>query len=206
MDSGRRNGHAALLASMEAAPSQARTVWSMRVLARGSWCTPQCDSVSGVRGEAVLNVRSRVRRGFVWTGCAVCAIGGLGYVLSCMGTTGHISGSSWAILFERGALEYSCVNSVPGQRRQFSARLVHPWIWCPSLWFYRDPTVPGDYYAGVTIPYWTLVVIGLPACYLSLPRRIRPGQCSKCGYDLKGVPEVEGNTKCPECGETIAIK
>jgi hypothetical protein len=53
----------------------------------------------------------------------------------------------------------------------------------------------------VTIPLWLLfVLVLLPTAFLWYrDRRIPPGHCRKCGYDLTG--NVSGT--CPECGEKV---
>jgi hypothetical protein len=52
-------------------------------------------------------------------------------------------------------------------------------------------------------PLWPLVlVVGLPTCllvWLDRRRRIPPGHCQRCGYDLTG--NVSG--RCSECGEKV---
>jgi hypothetical protein len=53
---------------------------------------------------------------------------------------------------------------------------------------------------NVRVPLWSvvLVTVMLPAvrlvCYVRR-RRLRPGLCPRCGYDLRATPG-----KCPECG------
>ena len=52
----------------------------------------------------------------------------------------------------------------------------------------------------VMLPYWLLLLlITIPTAWLwhRDRRRIRPGCCLRCGYDLTG--NVSG--KCPECGD-----
>jgi hypothetical protein len=54
------------------------------------------------------------------------------------------------------------------------------------------------------IPYWapTLLFAGLPAFWLfqHRPRRLKPGLCPKCRYDLRAHAPGQ---KCPECGTLI---
>ena len=57
-------------------------------------------------------------------------------------------------------------------------------------------------YQGVQAPLWAVATAaaGLPllrtANWLLKRRRVRPGLCARCGYDLRATPE-----KCPECGQ-----
>jgi hypothetical protein len=54
---------------------------------------------------------------------------------------------------------------------------------------------------ALTVPYWALIGISLPAPLLTLTRstygasRRRQGRCAVCGYDLRATPD-----RCPECG------
>ncbi len=41
--------------------------------------------------------------------------------------------------------------------------------------------------------FWFLDRIGV------MPKRIRPGRCSDCGYDLRASP-----ARCPECGSATS--
>ena len=54
----------------------------------------------------------------------------------------------------------------------------------------------------IHVPLWLpLLVVAIPTAILFYRdrRRIPPGHCEKCGYDLTG--NVSG--KCPECGDGI---
>ncbi|MCC6359139.1 MAG: hypothetical protein IT450_10360 [Phycisphaerales bacterium] len=57
----------------------------------------------------------------------------------------------------------------------------------------------------IVIPLWLLFVLfGAPAAWIWRRdcRRIKPGRCPNCGYDLTG--NVSGT--CPECGRAVASK
>ena len=65
----------------------------------------------------------------------------------------------------------------------------------------RLPGDPPDGYTWLVVP-WRLITLALaapPLCaagvYLSRLRRVKPGVCVHCGYDLRATPG-----RCPECG------
>ncbi len=68
-----------------------------------------------------------------------------------------------------------------------------------------DKKVIWGYQRGVMVSIWVpILIIGVPTAFLWLRdrRRIPPGHCSYCGYNLTG--NVSG--MCPECGTTVASK
>ncbi len=69
------------------------------------------------------------------------------------------------------------------------------WAWRPWLANSVGVTVPGWYPIGLIGPFTALF-------WWLDRRRLRPGQCSGCGYDLTG--NISGT--CPECGQAIAAK
>jgi hypothetical protein len=67
----------------------------------------------------------------------------------------------------------------------------------------RGPLGPGYFDADwavqrtMTIPWWFLVTVFgvLPVVAFRRLRRVPPGCCKECGYDLRATPD-----RCPECG------
>ncbi|MBP7746729.1 MAG: hypothetical protein KA383_11420 [Phycisphaerae bacterium] len=63
-------------------------------------------------------------------------------------------------------------------------------------WRRMGLTLPGmDWYA-FDVPLWLLLLFFAAAAWALKPKRIVPGHCTGCGYDLTG--NVSG--RCPECG------
>lgn len=71
-------------------------------------------------------------------------------------------------------------------------------------WVYLCRSVRDGYFAqalmflsftGVFVVVPVLLAVASRKIFVS-PSNIRPGHCSKCGYDLRGLPEP----RCPECG------
>ena len=58
----------------------------------------------------------------------------------------------------------------------------------------------------VSVPFWFIAVMfALPAVVMVRGewrrRKVRPGLCPGCGYDVRATPE-----RCPECGRVLAGK
>ena len=53
----------------------------------------------------------------------------------------------------------------------------------------------------IFVPLWIpLLLIAVPTAWLFLTgRRVPPGRCPSCGYDLTGTP----SPTCPECGAAL---
>jgi hypothetical protein len=77
--------------------------------------------------------------------------------------------------------------------------LAAPSYWLPE---FMSIQLRGDLRKNLILPLWLpIVLVGLPTAWLSWRdrRRIPPGHCRKCGYNLTG--NVSG--VCPECGEKM---
>jgi len=124
----------------------------------------------------------------------------------------------------RGRLAYACDAEVyqrSSVTAREAARLVGRWQWAgwqrgPAGYaapaFGGRPNLPWGFHLAwrvdastvrreVVLPYWA---VALPAALLPAlwvvryrRRRVRPGACPNCGYDLRATPE-----RCPECGAT----
>jgi len=61
-----------------------------------------------------------------------------------------------------------------------------------------------DDYVGGGIPLWPFILAAIPVSIAMFyrDRRVPPGRCPKCRYDLTG--NISGG--CPECGTQISIE
>jgi hypothetical protein len=69
-----------------------------------------------------------------------------------------------------------------------------------TLGFHVSRASPGQW--TVAVPYWSIFLLTALAPATDAARRVsaryrrvRPGACRHCGYDLRATPE-----RCPECG------
>ena len=117
-------------------------------------------------------------------GLDVCADHYVGVGRGCV-LIGYVEGVDWA--------EFP---------KQLSARMWprHPKIQMLHLGtFVRQPSAVSSYTTvELALPLWMLTLVFIaPAAWLWVNRRkLRPTDCKRCGYDLRGLA---GN-KCPECG------
>jgi hypothetical protein len=66
-----------------------------------------------------------------------------------------------------------------------------------------QPSWPSYHHWEVMLPYWLMFALSAGAAAWAAwrpvrewrARRVRPGACRACGYDLRATPE-----RCPECG------
>lgn len=69
-----------------------------------------------------------------------------------------------------------------------------------AVWW--DPTIEGSFWWIVSLPA-NSCLFGVVAAVIYLqwfaPRRLRPGFCPGCEYDMRATL-VAGRTDCPECG------
>ena len=75
-----------------------------------------------------------------------------------------------------------------------------PWHW----WDWGCLRDPGRGRMWITFPlYLPFLLIALPTGFLFYrDRKVRPGLCAICRYDLRGLPET--TMRCPECGACVA--
>jgi hypothetical protein len=75
--------------------------------------------------------------------------------------------------------------------------------WGRALWpdIYHSP-IPGIDRRGWFVPTWLVAALFALPVAVRIVRRWRsipPGNCPRCGYDLRATPD-----RCPECGATPA--
>jgi hypothetical protein len=117
-----------------------------------------------------------------------------------------VSGGSLTLWYFACAEDDLNILSSPLNVRQHELALEMPWFEIANESVRNDPDycVQGlefDFYQ-VGVPLWSLLlIIGAPTCFgvWRNRRRIPPGHCRTCGYNLTG--NVSG--ACPECGERI---
>jgi len=120
--------------------------------------------------------------------------------------TGWVSVGRWAIGSVTGRSSFFIVHRDDTRildemgRARFLVRGLDasaPFLWLPSISRSSGYTGPA---LVINVPYWiplgaTLISTGLLYCRHS--RRVRPGHCPKCRYDLSTLPP---DSPCPECG------
>ena len=139
----------------------------------------------------MIRQRSRLRRTMKWVGLVLCVLtvtafgvglrwgifletphGGLGLGAGCLAIiVGADLGSEWGIT-DLGEITWHAITWWPGRR--------------------------GSVYPLVVVPLWLpLLVFGLATAVLWWrDRRLPPGHCQTCAYDLTG----NESGRCPECG------
>jgi hypothetical protein len=158
-----------------------------------------------------MTSRSRLRRWLKWCGLAPSLLIALAWALSIPFYFAHLSiygtmpnGTPLAhnLYFHSGCISYMEILPLPGERPSWLVRYgLHPPYWRPC---YRAQS--GGNGLITILPLWMpFLIFAIPTTALTAflwwfdRRRIPPGHCQRCRYDLTG--NVSG--ACPECGERI---
>ncbi len=137
-----------------------------------------------------------------WVGLAVCVLIVVAWGLSLRWQVSY-GGDGWELGLIGGNFTTYVCSAFSGDGWEFGPRLIafgdvvrSGFNW-PSRYSYKGGEIS---YTGVLVPLWMpLLAVAIPTAILFWRdrRRIPPGHCQQCGYDLTG--NVSG--RCPECGE-----
>lgn len=112
----------------------------------------------------------------------------LGSMWLTVGRVQQIGSRHYALAAEAGRLAIGCTTGNTSATTRWIAE-SYGFLFKPWLGIERSPRA-----VYVSVPLWApLLVLGCLA-WRTRPRRILPGHCHHCGYDLRGM------TPCPECG------
>jgi len=154
------------------------------------------------------DVMPKRRRILKWTGAVGCVV-----VLGSWGLSTHR-----AVGYNHCDAKEMIIRSIVvrgGQVHYFrhSYRRAFPGFappWAPQRWVMESSPfelglalpsdVPADTLRRVRVPLWLpFLIVALPTAFLLYRdrKRIPPGHCKTCGYNLTGAK----HERCPECGE-----
>ena len=146
--------------------------------------------------------RSKVRRVAKWAGLMACVLLIAIYVASAWWyVTAWSAGRRYlSVCVGMGAVEVGFSHDQrvePAMGAWGFSRHRVPMIWTPAVTRGPRPRAP-MLTVTVRIPLWMLfAAVALPTAFLWYrDRRLRPGHCAHCGYNLHGLTEP----RCPECG------
>ncbi|MFH1746135.1 MAG: hypothetical protein ABIG44_03720 [Planctomycetota bacterium] len=141
--------------------------------------------------------RRRARRLLKWVGTALCGLCVLAWAVGLLRPLHYVAGThSYALGW--GSIRILAHRThVPEDARGWG--LQEPDDNRPHVWL---TVINHKVSVGVVVPLWMpFVTLAAPTAFLWWRdrRRIPPGHCRKCGYNLTG--NVSG--VCPECGVGI---
>ena len=145
----------------------------------------------------VMSRRHRIRRIAKWVGLVMCVLIVVAWGVSLRWEAFYV-GDGWRSYCGGGCLGISSCSAHDGD-----GWILEPYLGDVGLGFIWPKYVSnktGKYpYTLVILPPWILLpAFAIPTAILLYRdrRRIPPGHCQKCGYNLTG----NTSGKCPECG------
>jgi len=151
--------------------------------------------------------RRPIRRILKWTGLVVCVLILSVWGLSLRWALGY-DGVGWSAGFSvGGSWVHICPQSPENNWRAVTLNqwFRDSWRWGFRLPYYRSITSSGTTKTSVEVPLWIpLAIVAIPTAILFYRdrRRIPPGHCEKCGYDLTG----NESGRCSECGQPTSAE
>ncbi len=142
----------------------------------------------------------RKRRSVKWIGAVACAFLLCGWIGTIWSVFGY-QARTVAVDLSVGCIEVSVFPKGTPTQGWFAAWQPYETYWLPTL-------IHGSFITSRTthvfVPLWIPLLLVGAATILAFrnDRRLGPGYCQTCGYDLRGSSEGGGEV-CPECGKEL---
>jgi hypothetical protein len=173
----------------------------------GAWYSTDAkggSADSNILNGPVMSLRARACRFLKWSGLTASILLLVLWPVSAHYSTAFTTKKAGIIgIIEGGQLRCTAKRGRPvyGDAAIFSLTIVRS----PGTGYLKKEisVKASNEYVTLRVPLWVIVLgVGLPTAALFWlgRKRIKPGHCAKCQYDLRG--NVSG--VCPECGTPVA--
>jgi hypothetical protein len=146
---------------------------------------------------------SRIRRSAKWGGTLAFALIVIAYLTGAYEVRWISQDGARRVSVRSGSIDYGWMHPAFAQFESPENRgfCIRPWLFRPAWWPPVRVYSAWDCFSVYVQLWLPLVCAGVLTAVLWWldRRRIPPGHCRKCGYDLTG--NVSG--RCPECGTEV---
>ncbi len=145
---------------------------------------------------------SKRRRIVKWIGVGVCVLIFVVWAVSLWWYASFI-GDGWGMLCWSGRILFAIDDRFAGPGWESVESI---WRWSGTNWAHQVPRVEWDSHGSCYyIPNWLpFLLVAAPTAFMFYRdrKRIPPGHCKTCGYNLTGAE----HERCPECGVACDLK